>query len=115
MDLMTYALCKKMVSSATSGISEITSTEKGMSIKTNDGQTFDIDFPKSESISVVGVSIENGRLICTMSDGSTVDAGEVTTTDSNEYTSKTDIDDLFKEDVNETYTTEEDIDDLFND
>lgn len=82
MDVITYALCKKMASAAVSGISNIKIDGTKMTITTNDGNSYDMTFPTpsdgADGISIASVDIdENGHLICTMSDGTLVDAGEL--------------------------------------
>lgn len=79
MDIVTYALCKKIAESAVSGIKNLSVSGTTLTIETNDGQTIDIVFPTpADGVSIVGAYIDNYRhLICDLSDGSSVDAGEV--------------------------------------
>lgn len=79
MDIVTYALCKKIAAGAVSGIKSLTVNGTTLTIETNDGQTVDMIFPTpADGISITDVKINNNKhLICTMSDNSTIDAGEV--------------------------------------
>lgn len=79
MDIVTYALCKKIAAAAVSGISGMTVDGQTLSITTKDGQVLTIDFPTPEDgVSITDVTIdENNHIICTMSNGTTEDAGEV--------------------------------------
>ena len=79
MDIVTYALCKKLAASAVSGIKDMTVSGTTLTIETNDGQIVNIVFPTpADGISVTNLDIDsNDHLICTMSDGSTIDAGEI--------------------------------------
>lgn len=79
MDIVTYALCKKIAASAVSGIKNLTVSGTTLTIETNDGQTIDIVFPTpADGVSIVDAEIDNNKhLICELSDGSIIDAGEV--------------------------------------
>ena len=79
MDIVTYALCKKIASAAASGIEAMRVDGTTLYIDTKDGETLEVNFPTpQDGISIVDVDIDgNKHLICTMSDGSTIDAGEV--------------------------------------
>ncbi len=79
MDIVTYALCKKIAASAVSGIKDLTVSGTTLTIETKDGQTIDIVFPTpADGVSIVDAEIDNNKhLICELSDGSTIDAGEV--------------------------------------
>jgi hypothetical protein len=79
MDIVTYALCKKMASGAASGVESFEVQGQTLVIKTKDGQTLNMDFPTPENgVSITEVSInEQKQLICTMSDGEVINAGEV--------------------------------------
>lgn len=139
MDIVTYALCKKLAASAVTGISNITQSDDKMIISTNDGNTFELTIPKpkdgidgtngidgvdgKDGLSIINIKIdENNHLICTLSDNSTIDAGELPTNSGEipnlDYATKDDIDEMFKnldpirpEVVD--YATKEDIDKLF--
>ena len=79
MDIVTYALCKKIASAAVSGIKNLRVEDTTLYIETNDGETIEMNFPTPEDgVSIVDVDIDaNKHLICTLSTGDTVDAGEV--------------------------------------
>ena len=79
MDIVTYALCKKIASGAVSGIKSLRVEDTTLYIETNDGQILEMDFPTpADGISITDVSINNNKhLICAMSNGDTIDAGEV--------------------------------------
>ena len=79
MDIMTYALCKKLAAGAVSGISNIEVQDNTLIITQNNGSQVTMDFPVPED----GVSIENikidtdGSLLCYLSNGEIIDAGTV--------------------------------------
>lgn len=79
MDIVTYALCKKIASAAVSGIKRIWVEDLTLYIETNDGEILTMVFPTpKDGVSVEDIDIDaNNHLICTMSDGNTIDAGEV--------------------------------------
>ena len=71
MDIVTYALAKKMASSVASGITEVKTNGTNISFKTADGKWFTV---KLNSVSNATVSA-NGHLIIELSDGTNIDAG----------------------------------------
>lgn len=71
MDIVTYALAKKMASSVASGITEVQTDGTNIRFKTADGQWFTV---KLNSVSNATVSA-NGHLIIELSDGTDIDAG----------------------------------------
>ena len=79
MDIVTYALCKKLAEGAVSGISNIEVVNNSLIITQNNGSQVTMDFPIPED----GVSIENveldsdGSLLCYLSNGTVVNAGTV--------------------------------------
>ena len=79
MDIITYALCKKLAAGAVSGISNIEVQDNTLIITQNNGSQVTMDFPVPED----GVSIENikidtdGSLLCYLSNGEIIDAGTV--------------------------------------
>lgn len=79
MDIVTYALCKKIASAAVSGIKDLTVEDTTLYIETNDGNVIEMNFPTpKDGVSITNVDMDNKHhLICTMSDGSTIDAGEM--------------------------------------
>lgn len=91
MDIVTYALAKKMCAAAASGISNIEINGTTMTMTTNSGQTFNMTFPIPangvDGKSITGIEMnEENHLICTLSDGSTIDAGAIK--DANNLTNK---------------------------
>lgn len=79
MDMITYAICKKIATAAVSGINDMRVENQTLYIETKDGKTLEIIFPTpQDGISIVDVEInEEKHIICQMSDGSTIDGGEV--------------------------------------
>lgn len=79
MDIITYALCKKLAAGAVSGISNMEVQDNTLIITQNNGSQVTMDFPVPED----GVSIENikidtdGSLLCYLSNGEIIDAGTV--------------------------------------
>ena len=71
MDVVTYALAKKMVSSVASGITEIETNGTTIRFKTTSGDWFTVTL---NSINKVSVSA-NGHLIVELSDGTQIDCG----------------------------------------
>lgn len=71
MDIVTYALVKKMASSVASGITEVQTDGTNIRFKTADGKWFTV---KLNSVSNATVSA-NGHLIIELSDGTNIDAG----------------------------------------
>ena len=71
MDIVTYALAKKMASSVASGITEIETNGTNIRFKTASGDWFTVTL---NSISEVSVSA-NGHLIVKLSDGTQIDCG----------------------------------------
>ena len=71
MDVVTYALAKKMVSSVASGITEIETNGTTIRFKTTSGDWFTVTL---NSINEVSVSA-NGHLIVKLSDGTQIDCG----------------------------------------
>lgn len=81
MDLITYALCKKLAAGAVSGISNIEIKDTDLVITTKEGQSLTMSFPTpQDGISIADITVtDNNHLICTLTDGSEVDAGIVPT------------------------------------
>lgn len=71
MDIVTYALAKKMASSVASGITEIETNGTNIRFKTSSGDWFSVTL---NSINEVSVSA-NGHLIVKLSDGTQIDCG----------------------------------------
>ncbi len=130
MDVVTYALCKKLASSAVSGIKGLQIDGTNLIITTNDGNTLTMEFPVPKDgengLSIQNVTIDsNSHLICTMSDGSTIDAGVLPSGSGGEidpsnlnYATNADIDKMFDSTgeiiPSNPFATNADIDKLFS-
>lgn len=81
MDLITYTLCKKIAAGAVSGISNLTVENTTLKITTNEGNIVEMNFPTpQDGISIADIKInEKNHLICTLSDDTEIDAGEIST------------------------------------
>lgn len=78
MDIVTYALCKKIASGALSGIANMSVEGQDLIINTTDGQTLTIHFPSPTDLNLIDSRIDdNHHLIMTFSDGEIIDCGEV--------------------------------------
>lgn len=74
MDIVTYALCKKIAAGAVSGVQSMSVVDQTLIIECVDGTHLEMNFPTP--ISIVDADIDsNGHLILYMSDGSEIDAG----------------------------------------
>ncbi len=71
MDIVTYALAKKMASSAASGITEVQTDGTNIRFKTANGEWFTVRLNSVENATVSGT----GHLIIELTDGTTIDAG----------------------------------------
>ena len=71
MDVITYALAKKMVSSVASGITEVQTDGTNIRFKTAGGEWFTVRLNSVEDATVSGT----GHLIIELTDGTTIDAG----------------------------------------
>ena len=118
MDIVTYALCKKLISGVASGVSGYEVDGLTLKITTTDGQILEMTFPEpKDGVSVKDIKIdENNHLICVMSDGSEIDAGLIENGGGSDYpdVTKEDIDKLFENEPEEPLVTKEDIDALFD-
>ena len=77
MDLITYALCKKMVAAAASGITKIEVRGSDLVFTTSTGEEISVTLPFPAS-SVISISIDEDRnLVYTMSDGTIVTVGTI--------------------------------------
>ena len=81
MDIVTYALCKKLISGVAGGVSGYEVDGLTLKITTSDGQVLTMTFPEpKDGISIDDVKIdESNHLICTMSDRNEIDAGLIKT------------------------------------
>ena len=71
MDIVTYALAKKMASSAASGITEVQTDGTNIRFKTANGDWFTVRLNSVDSVTVSAT----GHLIIELTDGTTLDAG----------------------------------------
>lgn len=81
MDVVTYALLKKKINGVVGGISGYEIDGLTLKITTSDGQVLEMTFPEPEDgVSITDVDInKQNHLMCTMSDGTEIDAGEIKT------------------------------------
>jgi hypothetical protein len=79
--IQVYALLNKKIKGLTSGIQSAVVNGTTITFTMNDGSVQEMIFPEPEDgISVTGMTIdENNRLICELSDGNSIDAGEIPT------------------------------------
>lgn len=71
MDIVTYALAKKMASSVASGITEVKTNGTNISFKTAEGEWFTVKLNSVEGATVSAT----GHLVIKLTDGTTIDAG----------------------------------------
>lgn len=81
MDIISYALSKRIAEGAVSGVKGMSVDGQTLNIECNDGTHLEMNFPTpADGASIVDVDITAQKhLICTLSDGNTIDAGEVPT------------------------------------
>ncbi len=84
MDLISYSLCKKIASSAVSGVSSMSVDGTTLNIDTNDGQRLQMVFPVpsngKDGLSVTDIDVNaNNQIVFTMSDGSEFISGKIPT------------------------------------
>ena len=74
MDVLVYAIAKKIAAYAMSGVSSMSVNGQTLTIQTNSGQTLQMTFPTpKDGLSITDVDIdENNYLVCTLSDGTTI-------------------------------------------
>lgn len=79
MDVISYVLSKRIAEGAVSGVAEMTVDGQTLNIECTDGTHLEMDFPTpADGASITDVEIvSNGHLICTLSNGDTIDAGKV--------------------------------------
>lgn len=79
MDIITLALAKKFASQVAAGFSNVEVDGLNIIFTLNDGSHATVTVPEpADGVSVVDLEIDNdGSLLCTMSDGSIIDAGGV--------------------------------------
>ena len=81
MDVIAYTLAKRIAEGAVSGVDSMSVSGQTLNIELNDGTHLEMDFPTPEDgVSITNVEVNSSKhLICTMSDGTSVDAGLVPT------------------------------------
>ena len=81
MDVVTYALLNKKIKGLASGVKSATVQGTSIVFTMNDGSKQTITFPTpADGVSITDVDVDtNNHLICTMSDSTTIDAGEIPT------------------------------------
>ena len=81
MDVVTYALLNKKIKGLTSGVKSASVQGHSIIFELNDGSTQTMTFDQpADGISITDVDINADKhLICTMSDGTSIDAGEIPT------------------------------------
>lgn len=78
MDLVTFGLAKKMISSVASGIESIDNVGTSLVFTTKEGQNFNIEVPiPKDGVSIETIYIDDKHLFCKLSDGQIIDAGEL--------------------------------------
>ena len=81
MDLISYALSKKVAASAVSGVKSMSVEGKTLKIVTNDSGTLTMTFPTpKDGVSVVDIDVNtNNQIVFTMSDGTEIISGKIPT------------------------------------
>ena len=81
MDIVTYARLNKKIKGLASGVKSATVQGTSIVFTMNDGSKQTITFPTpADGVSITDVDVDtNNHLICTMSDSTTIDAGEIPT------------------------------------
>ena len=79
MDVISYALSKKIAASAVSGVSSMSVDGTTLNIDTNDGQRLQMTFPKPrDGVSVTDIDVNaNNQIVFTMSDGTEFISGKI--------------------------------------
>lgn len=79
MDVISYVLSKRIAEGAVSGVAGMSVDGQTLNIECNDGTHLEMVFPTpADGASITDVEIvSNGHLICTLSNGDTIDAGKV--------------------------------------
>lgn len=79
MDILDIKMANKFASSVAAGFSKVEVNGTTINFTLNDGTTTSLTVPTpADGVSVVDLNIDDdGSLICTLSDGTTVDAGGV--------------------------------------
>ena len=81
MDLITYALCKKIAASAVSGVQSMSVSGQTLTINTKDSGVLTMTFPTpKDGVSVADIDVNvNNQIVFTMSDGTEIISGKIPT------------------------------------
>lgn len=81
MDVVTYALLNKKIKGLISGVKSASVQGHSIIFELNDGSTQTMTFDQpADGVSITDIDVDtNKHLICTMSDGTSIDAGEIPT------------------------------------
>ena len=81
MDIVSYALCKKIAAHAVSGIQSMSVNGQKLTINTKDGDVLTMTFPvPKDGVSVTDIDVNaNNQIVFTMSDGSEIISGKIPT------------------------------------
>jgi len=79
MDIITKAICEKIAEGAVSGVESMSIDDYTLVINCVDGTVLRMEFPvPKDGVSITDVDVNNNKhIICTMSDGTTIDAGAI--------------------------------------
>ena len=81
MDVITYALCKKIAAHALSGVQSMSINGQTLIINTKDSGVLTMTFPTpKDGVSVTDIDVNaNNQIVFTMSDGSEIISGKIPT------------------------------------
>ena len=81
MDIISYALSKKIAAHAVSGVQSMSVNGQTLTINTKDSGVLTITFPTpKDGVSVTDIDVNaNDQIVCTMCDGSEVISGKIPT------------------------------------
>lgn len=81
MDVISYALSKKVAASAVSGVQSMSVSGQTLTINTKDSGVLTMTFPKpKDGVSVTDIDVNaNNQIVFTMSDGSEIISGKIPT------------------------------------
>lgn len=124
MDIITYALLNKKIKGLTSGIKSTVVDGTTVVFTMNDGSQVTMSFPVpadgKDGVGIIDVEVDSDNcLICTLSDGSTINAGKITTSGGSasldDYYTKEETDALITETTANKFLTEAEIRQIFAD
>ena len=80
MDILTRAMCNNYTNLTLLGFTDVTVNGSTVTFTFQDGSTSDVTLPTpADGVSITGVDVIDGNLICTLSNGTTKDAGAIPT------------------------------------